>query len=653
MPHRYSALHRCHRGQWQLAGAVPGGVHPDRGGAGNTVDHDMPGGAEHDAGLFETETVGAGYRPDGDQAVGAFDHPAVGEGDRDPGGGAFHGGGTGLGQYRHASTAEDLFDEFGGVLVLSRQDAFTARHQRDASAQVVVRTSKLRPGDAGSHDDKVLGHLCDVIHLLPGEDAFPIGGGIRKFPWRGTSGDEHHVGGEHLFPAVGGGDVHRAGAVSAEFRVDPPASGDHGDSFALQLGEDVIRLPLGEFLHPGVDDAEVDHRGPDRHTLGTDTQFGGGLGDRHPFRGGDEGFGWHHVGEHRCPTHPLFFHHGDRGAKLSGHQGGFVSTWSSPDDDNVTAFPNPGGPHGFLRRLRSTHGRSLIRTVGWSVHPTYCAVFGAVTKIPPEVRAAGAQFQAWWVSDHRREGTMDDAVVTTWIAEDPDDETAQELRELHRAAHGPDGENARAELADRFAGPLEFGTAGLRGRLGGGPNRMNRAVVIRATAAVAAFAREQLGGAARVVIGYDARHGSAQFARDAASVFTGAGAEVMVLARPLPTPVLAFAVQREDADIGVMITASHNPGHDNGYKVYLGGRLATGAGRGALVAAPTDAQIAAHVREVGSLRSIPRPAEGWSQLGEDVVAAYVERAVSLVPARAIRPVRVVYTPMHGVAGEIA
>ena len=221
-----------------------------------------------------------------------------------------------------------------------------------------------------------------------------------------------------------------------------------------------------------------------------------------------------------------------------------------------------------------------------------------------------------------------EARVQSWIEDDPDPQTADELRELLDLARSappeiaegrePDPTQrqaidarsaARAELADRFSGLLQFGTAGLRGRLGGGPHRMNRAVVIRAASGLADYLLGELDGVQprpRVVIGYDARHKSVDFARDSAAVLTAVGIEVLVLPSALPTPVLAFAVRHLGADAGIMVTASHNPPQDNGYKVYLGGRVVTDSGQGAQIVPPADAAIAAEIAHVPSVASVPR-----------------------------------------------
>ncbi|WP_330283256.1 phospho-sugar mutase [Streptomyces sp. NBC_00588] len=223
-----------------------------------------------------------------------------------------------------------------------------------------------------------------------------------------------------------------------------------------------------------------------------------------------------------------------------------------------------------------------------------------------------------------------------WLAEDPDPETRDELAKLIEARDV-------TELADRFAGTLQFGTAGLRGELGAGPNRMNRAVVIRAAAGLAAYLKKHGQAGGLVVIGYDARHKSADFARDTAAVMTGAGLRAAVLPRPLPTPVLAFAIRHLGAVAGVEVTASHNPPRDNGYKVYLGD--------GSQIVPPADAEIAAEIDAIAALADVPRPEEGWEILGEDVPDAYLARTDAVLAPGSARTARTVYTAMHGVGKD--
>jgi phosphomannomutase len=221
-----------------------------------------------------------------------------------------------------------------------------------------------------------------------------------------------------------------------------------------------------------------------------------------------------------------------------------------------------------------------------------------------------------------------------WAAEDPDPVTRAELERLVEAGDTDD-------LADRFDGTLEFGTAGLRGELGAGPNRMNRVVVIRAAAGLAAYLRDQ--GAPReasVVIGYDARHNSDVFARDTAEVMEGAGLHALMLPRPLPTPLLAFAIRELGSVAGVMVTASHNPPRDNGYKVYLGD--------GSQIVPPADGEIAARIAAVGPLAEVPR-GDGWKVLDEGVIDTYLDTVASLA-GDGPRDLRLVYTPLHGVGG---
>jgi phosphomannomutase len=245
------------------------------------------------------------------------------------------------------------------------------------------------------------------------------------------------------------------------------------------------------------------------------------------------------------------------------------------------------------------------------------------------------------------------ATARAWRDDDPDPVTRDELDSLvDRAAAGD--APAADELADRFAGTLEFGTAGLRGAVAAGPNRMNRAVVIRAAAGLTRYLQQQ-GTAPRVVIGYDARHRSDDFARDTAAVVTAAGGEALLLPGPLPTPVLAFAIRHLGADAGVMVTASHNPPQDNGYKVYLGD--------GSQIVPPADSEIAAQIGALTAVADVPRADDGWQVLDDTVLRAYLDAAAAVVlpsdddPMPDRRDERaalsVVYTPLHGVGGEVA
>ncbi|MEV8534924.1 phospho-sugar mutase [Streptomyces sp. NPDC051211] len=229
------------------------------------------------------------------------------------------------------------------------------------------------------------------------------------------------------------------------------------------------------------------------------------------------------------------------------------------------------------------------------------------------------------------------ARAEAWLAEDPDPETAAELRGLIEA-------DDLAELADRFAGTLQFGTAGLRGEIGAGPMRMNRSVVIRAAAGLAAYLKAKGHEGGLVVVGYDARYKSVDFARDTAAVMTGAGLRAAVLPRPLPTPVLAYAIRHLGAVAGVEVTASHNPPRDNGYKVYLGD--------GSQIVSPADAEIAAEIAAVDALADVPRPSDGWLQLDEEVLEAYLARTDSVLSPGSPRTVRTVYTAMHGVGKDV-
>ena len=234
---------------------------------------------------------------------------------------------------------------------------------------------------------------------------------------------------------------------------------------------------------------------------------------------------------------------------------------------------------------------------------------------------------------------MDDllAAARAWATDDPDDQTRAELEAvIAEVEAGGD----RADLADRFDGTLEFGTAGLRGELGAGPNRMNRVVVTRAAAGLAAYLRDTGVTHGSVVIGYDARHNSDVFARDTAEVMTGAGFTAYVLPRPLPTPLLAFAIRELGCAAGVMVTASHNPPRDNGYKVYLGD--------GSQIVAPTDSEIATRIAAVGALADVPRGRAG-KVVDEEIVDRYLDTVADLA-VDGPRDLDIVYTPLHGVGG---
>src|SRR5689334_2913032 len=238
--------------------------------------------------------------------------------------------------------------------------------------------------------------------------------------------------------------------------------------------------------------------------------------------------------------------------------------------------------------------------------------------------------------------------VEAWIADDPDGGDRVELQELLDAADDGAAE-AVAELRDRFADRLHFGTAGLRGVVAAGPNRMNRAVVRAATAAVAGWLASEGTVGLSVVAGCDARHRSAEFAEEAAAVLAGAGSAVHMLPRPGPTPLLAFAVRHLGVAAGVMITASHNPAADNGYKLYLSD--------GAQVIPPADAEIEKRIADLGPLTRIPVASAGSPLItrhGDEIAQAYLA-AVVAVAGSADGPavdLNLVYTPMHGVAGRL-
>ena len=256
------------------------------------------------------------------------------------------------------------------------------------------------------------------------------------------------------------------------------------------------------------------------------------------------------------------------------------------------------------------------------------------------------------------------ARVESWLAGDPDEGDRAELRALL----DEESEENERELRDRFSGRLEFGTAGLRGRIGAGPNRMNRAVVRATTAAVAGWLRDGANagttganaGTTTVVIGCDARHRSEEFADEAAAVLAGAGIQVRLLPRPCPTPLLAFAVRRLAVRAGIMITASHNQAADNGYKLYVGD--------GAQIIPPTEAEISSRVERLGPLTGVPVAGLGSPLVirhGDEIAKAYLRAVTARLAEAAGRgpegftqpgsgrpPLTVVYTPLHGVAGAL-
>lgn len=243
--------------------------------------------------------------------------------------------------------------------------------------------------------------------------------------------------------------------------------------------------------------------------------------------------------------------------------------------------------------------------------------------------------------------------VRSWIEQDPDPTTRAELETLVTSAESND-QAALEDLASRFAGPLMFGTAGLRAAVGAGESRMNRAVVIRATAGLAAFLTERVGERPVVVVGCDARHGSEDFAADAAAVLAAAGCRAIRLPAQLPTPVVAYAVRELGADAGLMVTASHNPPADNGYKVYLGGRAVDSDDeRGVQIVPPDDAHIAERIAAAPPANEVARDEAGVEWADDSLLDGYVSRAASLRGTAEPSDVRIVLTPMHGVGGETA
>lgn len=229
--------------------------------------------------------------------------------------------------------------------------------------------------------------------------------------------------------------------------------------------------------------------------------------------------------------------------------------------------------------------------------------------------------------------------VQAWIVDDPDPVTASQLQQWLNTSN-------EAELRTSFNGFLQFGTAGLRGPNRPGPSGMNRAVVGRAAAGIVAYMKQR--NLTSVVIGRDARYGSEDYTFETAEIMSGAGMKVFILPRPLPTPVLAFATNELGCDVGIMVTASHNPPQDNGYKVYLGGNVDGIEYRGSQIVSPTDVSIAHAIDAITSLKAQAR-GKSWTVLGEEIIEKYIERTAAL--ATSPGTLKIVYTAMHGVGTE--
>lgn len=227
--------------------------------------------------------------------------------------------------------------------------------------------------------------------------------------------------------------------------------------------------------------------------------------------------------------------------------------------------------------------------------------------------------------------------VEDWIKHDPDRSTALQLEKML-------SESDSSALEKSFSGFLKFGTAGLRGPMGPGPSCMNRAVVSRTATAIAKFMKKH--DLNSVVIGRDARYGSDDFAKDSAEIFAGAGFKTYVLPRPLPTPVLAFAINKLKADVGIMVTASHNPASDNGYKVYLGGVFDGVNYHGSQIISPVDNEISDYILNVDKN---PSRSSNYKLVSESLVDEYVECVAGL--ATEPNNLKIVYTPLHGVGAE--
>ena len=239
-----------------------------------------------------------------------------------------------------------------------------------------------------------------------------------------------------------------------------------------------------------------------------------------------------------------------------------------------------------------------------------------------------------------------------WIDQDPDQQTRGDLaRLIERVEHG--NEDALSELTSRFAGHLTFGTAGLRAEIGAGPMRMNRVVVGHAAYGLGQFLLSRAQGAPlSVVVGFDARHNSEAFAQDTAEILAGMDISAHVFAFHTPTPVLAFAVRHLSADAGVMVTASHNPPADNGYKVYLGG-----IDEGSQIVPPADEEIQAAImasHESHKANAMPR-SSAIETIDSEMVDAYRSSTRTVAADFNVAgrdELTICYTPMHGVGAGV-
>ena len=244
--------------------------------------------------------------------------------------------------------------------------------------------------------------------------------------------------------------------------------------------------------------------------------------------------------------------------------------------------------------------------------------------------------------------------LAEWLSHEPEEPYRVELADLAEGIRSGDAQ-ARHSAELLFSHRLKFGTAGIRGPMRPGPAGMNRVVVTQTTAGLARYLIERSteGGATpiTVVVGYDGRKHSAQFAQDTVEVLSGHGLRALLLPKLLPTPVLAFAVRRLAADAGIMITASHNPADDNGYKVYLGGE-----DEGSQIVPPVDGEIEKHIQAVSSsvnFSDIPRSTDHFEVVDDTIVGDYIRATVSSLnlPPVESPAVSVVYTAMHGVGAE--